>query len=69
VTPLSDPEFNRRQSAQMRELITGKMRELPYPDFAELLRSGMREDEWLLILHGGVLGFAAGLIHLAIFGV
>ena len=53
----------------MRELITGKMRELPYPDFAELLRSGMREDEWLLILHGAVLGFVAGLIHLAIFGV
>lgn len=69
VTPLSDPEFNRRQSARMRELITGRMRELPYADFAELLRSGMREDEWLLILHGGVLGFVAGLIHLAIFGV
>jgi uncharacterized membrane protein YheB (UPF0754 family) len=69
VTPLSDPEFNERQSAQMRELITSKMRELPYPDFAELLRSGMREDEWLLVLHGAVLGFVAGLIHLAIFGV
>lgn len=68
VTPLSDPEFNRRQSARVRALITDRMRELPYPDFAELLRSGMREDEWLLILHGGVLGFAAGLLHLAIFG-
>jgi len=68
VAPLSDPEFNRRQSARMRELITARMRELPYPDFAELLRSGMREDEWLLLLHGAVLGFVAGLIHLAIFG-
>ena len=29
----------------------------------------MREDEWLLYLHGAVLGFGAGLVHLAIFGV
>jgi uncharacterized membrane protein YheB (UPF0754 family) len=68
MTPLSDPEFNVRQGAKVRKLITERMRELPYPDFAELLRSGMREDEWLLLLHGAVLGFVAGLIHLAIFG-
>ena len=68
VTPLSDPEFNVRQAARVRTLITDRMRELPYPDFAELLRSGMREDEWLLLLHGAVLGFFAGLLHLAIFG-
>ena len=53
----------------MRSLLTERMRELPYPDFAELLRSAMREDEWLLLLHGAVLGFVAGCIHLAIFGV
>ena len=38
-------------------------------DFAEMLRSAMQEDEWLLFLHGAVLGFGAGLVHLAIFGV
>jgi uncharacterized membrane protein YheB (UPF0754 family) len=69
MTPLTDPEFNRQQSVAVRELITERMRELPYPDFAELLRSAMREDEWLLLLHGAVLGFVAGCIHLAIFGV
>jgi uncharacterized membrane protein YheB (UPF0754 family) len=67
--PLADPEFNRRQSAAVRTMITERMRELPYPDFTELLRSGMREDEWLLLLHGAVLGFVAGCIHLLIFGV
>ena len=46
-----------------------RMKELSNPDFAEMLRAGMREDEWLLILHGGVLGFGAGLLHLGIFGV
>jgi uncharacterized membrane protein YheB (UPF0754 family) len=69
MTPLTDPEFNRRQSAAMRELISDRMRELPHRDFSELLRSAMREDEWLLLLHGAVLGFVAGCIHLAIFGV
>jgi uncharacterized membrane protein YheB (UPF0754 family) len=69
MNPLTDPEFNRRQSAAIREMITDRMRELPHRDFPELLRSAMREDEWLLLLHGAVLGFVAGCIHLAIFGV
>jgi uncharacterized membrane protein YheB (UPF0754 family) len=69
MTPLTDPEFNRRQSAALRELFTERMRELPHSDFSELLRSAMREDEWLLLLHGAVLGFVAGVIHLLIFGV
>jgi uncharacterized membrane protein YheB (UPF0754 family) len=68
MTPLKDPEFNRRQSESVRTLIAERMRELPSSDFSELLRSAMREDEWLLVLHGAVLGFGAGLLHLAIFG-
>jgi uncharacterized membrane protein YheB (UPF0754 family) len=68
VTPLTDPEFNRRQSAEIRALIAERMREMPSRDFSEMLRTAMREDEWLLYLHGAVLGFGAGLLHLAIFG-
>jgi hypothetical protein len=37
-------------------------------DFAEMLRSAIKEDEWLLILHGAVLGVLAGLVHLVVFG-
>jgi uncharacterized membrane protein YheB (UPF0754 family) len=69
MTPLTDPEFSRRQSERIEELLSGRMREMSYPDFVELLRSAIREDEWLLYLHGAVLGFGAGLLHLAIFGV
>jgi hypothetical protein len=69
MTPLSDPEFNKRQSAAVYKLFSARMRELSSPDFAEMLRSAMKEDEWLLFLHGAVLGFGAGLLHLAIFGV
>jgi uncharacterized membrane protein YheB (UPF0754 family) len=68
MVPLSDPEFNRSQSAAMRKLITERMREMASTDFAEMLRTATREDEWLLLLHGAVLGFAGGLVHLAIFG-
>jgi hypothetical protein len=53
----------------MRELLARRMRDLPYPDFVELLRSAIKEDEWMLYAHGAVLGFGAGLLHLAIFGV
>jgi len=69
MTPLTDPEFNRRQSERVEELLSRRMREMSRPDFVELLRSAMRQDEWLLYLHGAVLGFGAGLVHLAIFGV
>ena len=65
---LTDPEFSRGQSAAMRKLITDRMRAMAPNDFAELLRTATREDEWLLLAHGAVLGFAGGLIHLAIFG-
>jgi len=68
MTPLTDPEFNVRQSAAVRALVTERMRALPPTHFSEMLRSAMREDEWLLLLHGAVLGFVAGLLHLAIFG-
>jgi uncharacterized membrane protein YheB (UPF0754 family) len=65
---LTDPEFSRTQSATMRKLIAERMREMAPRDFAEMLRTATREDEWLLLAHGAVLGFAGGLVHLAIFG-
>ena len=45
------------------------MREMSSSDFVEMLRSAIKEDEWMLYAHGAVLGFGAGLVHLAIFGV
>jgi len=68
MVPLSDPEFSATQSATMRKLIADRMREMAPHDFADMLRTATREDEWLLLLHGAVLGLAGGLIHLAIFG-
>jgi uncharacterized membrane protein YheB (UPF0754 family) len=69
MTSLGDPEFSRKQSATMRKLIAERMRELPRKDFGALLRTATRQDEWLLLLHGAVLGFAAGMVHFLIFSV
>jgi hypothetical protein len=68
VTPLADPEFNARQRDGVREFVASRVREMAPAEFTEMLRTAMREDEWLLYLHGAVLGFGAGLLHLAIFG-
>jgi uncharacterized membrane protein YheB (UPF0754 family) len=65
---LLDSDFNRRQSARIRNLVAEKTRNMDPHDFAEMLRSAIKADEWLLILHGAVLGIAAGLVHLIVFG-
>ena len=66
--PLTDPEFSAARGETMARLIEDRMREMPPEDFAEMLRTATKEDEWLLLLHGAVLGLAGGLVHLALFG-
>jgi len=68
IKPMEDPDFNRRQSKKVRELIRERMQEMSEKDFSEMLRTVIKEDEWLLYLHGAVLGFGGGLLHLAVFG-
>ena len=52
----------------MREFVATQVRAMGPPEFSETLRTAMREDELAAHLHGAVLGFGAGLLHLAIFG-
>jgi uncharacterized membrane protein YheB (UPF0754 family) len=68
LIPLSDEGFNRAQSERVRVLLRDRMREMSPKDFSEMLRTVVKQDEWLLYLHGAVLGFAGGLAHLAVFG-
>jgi uncharacterized membrane protein YheB (UPF0754 family) len=67
MTPFLDADFGHQQSENIRRLFAARTRELPHPDFVEMLRSAFREDEWMLYLHGAVMGFVGGLIHLGIF--
>jgi uncharacterized membrane protein YheB (UPF0754 family) len=68
MTPFMDQEFGRQQSENIRQLFAARVKELPSRDYVEMLRSAIKEDEWMLYLHGGLMGLAGGLIHLAIFG-
>jgi uncharacterized membrane protein YheB (UPF0754 family) len=66
---LADSQFSRGQARRIRDFIGRQMRQMGPDDFVQLLRSAIKQDEWLLFVHGAVLGVAAGLVHLAIFGV
>lgn len=68
MAPFQDPEFSKRQARRIEELIAARTREMPSRDFVEMLRSAIKEDEWMLYVHGAVMGAAGGALHLAIFG-
>jgi uncharacterized membrane protein YheB (UPF0754 family) len=69
MTPFKDEEFSRAQSGKIRVLIAARTKELPSRDFVEMMRSAIKEDEWMLYAHGAIMGLAGGFIHLSIFGV
>lgn len=64
----ADPGFNAQQSRQVSQYIARQMAALKPPDFVDMLRAAIKQDEWLLFVHGGVLGLIAGYAHLLIFG-
>jgi len=65
----TDAEFNKQQSKKIYSFIAAQMKKMGPDEFVEMLRSAIKQDEWLLFLHGGALGLFAGFVHLAIFGV
>ena len=67
MTPLTDSGFNREQSKRVQKLIAERMREMSAQDFSDMLRSVVRQDEWLLIAHGAVLGIVGGALHAVMF--
>ncbi len=68
LIPLKDPDFSARQADKIRTLVATRTKELPPRDFVEMMRSAIREDEWMLYAHGAIMGAAGGFLHLAIFG-
>ncbi|MCW2815074.1 MAG: hypothetical protein JWN84_2529 [Nocardioides sp.] len=69
LTPFKDPEFSARQAEKIRVLVATRTKELPPRDFVDMMRSAIKEDEWMLYAHGAIMGAAGGFLHLAIFGV
>lgn len=68
LTPFKDPEFSARQADKIRTLVAKRTKELPPRDFVDMMRSAIKEDEWMLYAHGAIMGAAGGFLHLAIFG-
>lgn len=66
---MSDADFAASQSIRIRNFVAAQMSKLSLEDFVDLLRSATKQDEWLLFVHGAVLGIVGGFVHLAIFGV
>lgn len=70
IAPLAfaDEDFNLRQGKQIGAYIAKQMSGLSPNDFVDMLRSAIKQDEWLLFVHGGVLGLFAGYAHILVFG-
>ena len=64
MVPVSDPAFNASRAQKIYEMFRERIRDLTPQEFQNLLRPAFKEDEWILIVLGGVTGFLAGLIHL-----
>ncbi|MBF4161308.1 hypothetical protein [Nocardioides acrostichi] len=69
MEPLTDPAFSEQQADRIEQLVSRRTKELPPRDFVEMMRSAIREDEWMLYAHGAVMGLAGGFLHLLVFGV
>ena len=69
LTPFKDPEFSAQQAEKIRSLVAVRTKELPPRDFVDMMRSAIKEDEWMLYAHGAIMGLAGGFLHLWIFGV
>lgn len=61
---VSDPRFSRERSGIIQEIFRKRMMAMSNAEFQELLRPAFKEDEWVLILLGAVLGGVAGSLQL-----
>ena len=64
MVPVCDPAFNASRAQKIFQMFKERILELTPREFQNLLRPAFQEDEWILIVLGGVTGFLAGLIHL-----
>lgn len=67
ITPFRDPAFSQQQAEKIQRLLAQRTKELPPRDFVEMMRSAIKEDEWMLYAHGAIMGAGGGFLHLAMF--
>lgn len=64
VAPFENKIFVQERAEVVAELFKDRMAQLSPGEFQELLRPAFQEDEWILILMGGILGALAGICQL-----
>lgn len=67
MKPVSNPVLNQSRGHKIYQIFYERILKLTPPEFQNLLRPAFHEDEWILIVLGGVTGAVAGFIQL-IFG-
>ena len=60
MVPVCDPAFNASRAQKIYQMFRERIRDLTPQEFQNLLRPAFQEDEWILIVLGGVTGFLAG---------
>lgn len=60
LEPLRDPDFNRDRAGVIAKIFSSRMRSMTPQEFQDLLRPAFQEDEWIIIVLGGIFGFLAG---------
>ncbi len=70
AAPTARPELESYLATKLdvAETIRGRLQNLSKSEFERILRGIFEEDEFLLVLLGGVLGAAIGLIQAVIMG-
>jgi uncharacterized membrane protein YheB (UPF0754 family) len=65
TAPAVQPEIEAylQKKLEIRATVEGRLAGLPKPDFERILRGIFEEDELVLILVGGVLGFGVGVLQ------
>ena len=66
MDPFKHWGFNEDRAEVLEGLLRERMENLPPDEFQDLLRPCFHEDEWKLIVMGGVLGLLAGIAQLVL---
>lgn len=64
LASFDDPVFSRERGKVVEQMFRERMQAMSAEEFQALLRPAFEEDEWILIVLGGVLGLMAGMAQL-----
>lgn len=66
LQPLANPQFNRDRAKVIASIFSARMKAMSAKEFQDLLRPAFQEDEWIVIVLGGVMGALAGWLQLVL---